>query len=376
MMSLLATSDVSALRDLIVLFSSLGLVVLGVWMWRLMARPGSRQGARDRRLQTMIVLGMLAFASAPIIFLALNASRLQPSAFAGMEPVRTVLKAPTRVGGIDMPAGTRLQLEHDNQLESFVSAVFPAPVPVYGTPATRVTRQLRTVQRNGTQVQEPAGAYVTMAGDQTIEGWTCTATAIAGRRRPTLHYQLAHDGSPRAFEGCLAGDGNLIDGQALPVGSDIGAAKYADKPAVRWRVSSGDDKVFTVLGIPVYNATFWVDARRRVVGVQYAQLACRLTLGPITYAPGTEVESADGDWRKRFPDAWFFKTSSARPASQASGAIAPGAWVVQSPDGALRGTLAARGEPRTLARDKSARTPSFTAPAQDEPCLAAPPRQG
>jgi hypothetical protein len=376
MMSLLASSDVSALRDLIVLLSSVGLVALGVWMWRLMARPGPRQGPRDRRLQAMIVLGMLAFASAPIIFLALNVSRMQPSSFAGMEPTRTILSAPARIGGIDMPAGTRLQLEREGQLESFVAASFPSPVSVYGAPAVRLTRQLRVIQRDGDEVHEPAGAYVTMAGDQTIEGWTCTAGVVVGRRRPTLHYQLARDGSARAFEGCLAGEGNLVDGRALPAGTDIGAAKYADKPAIRWRISTGEDKLFTVLGIPVYNATFWVDARHQVVGVQYAQLACRLTLGAITYAPGTEVESADGDWRKRFPDAWYFKTSSARPASQVSGEIKPGTWVVQSPDGVLRGQMTARGEPRTLGRDKSTRTPSFAAPAQDAPCPPAAPRQG
>lgn len=376
MMSLLASGDVLALRDLVVLLSSIGLVVLGIWMWRLMARPVTRPGPRDRRLQAMIALGMLAFASAPIIFLALNVSRLQPRSFAGMEPTRTVLTAPTRVGGIDMPAGTRLQLEREKQLDTFVSAVFPSPVQVYGAPAVRVTRQLRVVQRDGAEVHEPAGAYVTMAGDQTIDGWMCTAGPVAGRRRPTLHFQLARDGSARAFEGCLAGDGNLVDGQTLPPGSDIGAAKYPDKPAIRWRISAGDDKVFTVLGIPLYNATFWVDARHHVVGVQYAQLACRLTLGAVTYAPGTEVESADGDWRKRFPDAWIFKTSSARPATQVGGDIAPGAWVVQSPDGVLRGTMAARGEPRTLGRDKSVRSPSFAAPAQDVPCASPPPRQG
>ena len=375
MMSLLASTDVSALRDVIVLLSSVGLVALGVWMWRLMARPGPRQNARDRRLQAMIVLGMLAFASAPIIFLALNMSRMQPNSFAGMEPTRTILNAPARIGGIDMPAGTRLQLERENQPESFVAASFPGPVPVYGVPALRVTRQLRVVQRDGDEIHEPAGAYVTLAGDQTIEGWVCTAGAVTGRRRPTLHYQLARDGSAQAFEGCLAADGNLVDGQALPPGTDIGAARYIDRPAIRWRLSPGEDKVFTVRGIPLYNATFWVDARRHVVGVQYAQLACRLTLGSITYAPGTEVESADGDWRKRFPDAWYFKTSSTRAASQVDGDIKPGTWVVQSPDGVLRGQMTARGEPRTLGRDKSSRTPGFAAPAQDAPCptQAAPP---
>lgn len=376
MMSLLASSDVLALRDLIVLVSGLGLLVLGVWMWRLIARPAPRQGPRDRRLQTFIVLGMLAFASAPIVFFALNVSRLQPASFAGTEPTRTVLTAPTRVGGIDMPTGTRLQLEREQQLDSFSSAVFPAAVPVYGVPAIKLIRQLRVVQRDGDEFREPSGAYLTPVGDQVVDGWRCTATATPGRRPPTLHYLLARDGSARAFEGCLAAEGNLVDGRALPVGSDIGAAKYVDKPAIRWRISPTEDQVFVLRGIPVYNATFWVDARRRLVGVQHAQLACRLTLGPVTYAPGTEIESVDGDWRKRFPDAWFFKTSPTRLATQVSGDIAPGAWVVQSADGVLRGTMAARGEARTLGRDKSTRAPGFAPPAQDQPCPFDPTPQG
>lgn len=368
MMSLLASSNVLALRDLIVLLSGVGLAVLGIWMWRLISRPVPRQAARTRRLQALIAGGMLAFASAPIIFFALNVSRLQPASFAATEPTRTVLTAPTRVGGIDMPVGTRLQLEREKQLDSFSLAVFPAPVTAYGVPATRIIRQLRVVQHDGDAAREPTGAYVTVERDQSVDGWLCTASVVDGRRRPTLHFQLARDGSARAFEGCLAAEGNLVDGRALPLGSDIGAAKYPDKPAIRWRISPGEDRLFTVLGIPVYNATFWVDDRRQVVGVQHAQLACRLTLGPVTYAPGTEVESADGDWRKRFPDAWFFKTSSTRAASQGGASIAPGTWVVQSPDGVLRGTIASRGEPRTLGRDKSIRSPSFAAPAQDVPC--------
>lgn len=369
-----ASNDVVALRDLIVLVSGVGLVVLGVWMWRLMSRPVTRQQPRDRRLQTLIVLGMLAFASAPIIFLAVNFSRFQPTSFASVEPNRMVLSAPARIGGIDMPSGARLQLEQEDHPESFSAATFTSPVQAYGVPALRISRQLRVVQRDGDEVHEPTGAYVTVSGDQTVDGWTCTAGAVDGRRRPTLHFQLARDGSARAFEGCLAADGNLVDGHALPVGSDIGAAKYPDKPAIRWRISPGEDKVFTVRGIPVYNATFWVDGHHQVVGVQYAQLACRLTLGPVTYAPGTEIESADGDWRKRFPDAWYFKTSSSRLATQVGSEIKPGAWMVQSPDGVLRGTMAARGEARTLARDKSTRTPGFAAPAQDEACpFVAPP---
>ncbi|QEI04592.1 hypothetical protein FXN63_01140 [Pigmentiphaga aceris] len=374
-MTSFASNDVLALRDLIVLISGLGLVVLGIWMWRLISRPVTRQQPRDRRLHTMIVLGMLAFASAPIIFLAFNFSRLQPTSFATEEPTRTVLNAPTRVGGIDMPSGTRLQLEREEQLDSFSSAVFTSPVQAYGVPAMRINRQLRVTQRDGDEVHEPTGAYVTVAGDQTVDGWTCTSGAVEGRRRPTLHFQLARDGSARAFEGCLTAAGNLVDGHALPLGSDIGAAKYPDRPAIRWRVSPGDDKLFTVRGIPVYNATLLVDAKRQVVGVQHAQLACRLTLGPVTYAPGTEIESADGDWRKRFPDAWFFKTSSTRLATQVGGDITPGAWVVQSPDGVLRGTMAARGDARTLGRDKSTRTPGFAAPAQDEPCPFVPAAQ-
>ncbi|WYX11899.1 hypothetical protein WJ978_14930 [Achromobacter xylosoxidans] len=49
------------------------------------------------------------------------------------EAARNVtLEAPTTVAGIVMPAGTRLKLQDEGQLETYVEAEFAQPVAMYG----------------------------------------------------------------------------------------------------------------------------------------------------------------------------------------------------------------------------------------------------
>ena len=61
------------------------------------------------------------------------------------EAARNVtLQATTTVGGIAMPAGTRLKLQDEGQLETYLEAEFPHPVAMYGVQASSARRYLQS----------------------------------------------------------------------------------------------------------------------------------------------------------------------------------------------------------------------------------------
>ncbi|QEI04591.1 hypothetical protein FXN63_01135 [Pigmentiphaga aceris] len=121
----------------------------------------------------------------------------------------------------------------------------------------------------------------------------------------------------------------------------------------RWRVSAPREEMVVLRGVPVFKTSFLLDDARRLSFVEHGELACRLSLGDFVYPAGTEIESADGDWRTRAPDAWMFITTANRQALRKSEAVAGGDWVVQSLDGRLHDVIPAAQTRRPFARFKT-----------------------
>ncbi len=170
--------------------------------------------------------------------------------------LRVTLQAPARVAGIDMPAGSELVLKEQDRLDSFERAAFPAPVTVYGFQASAVRRFLDRGEQGRHYV--PRRLRMTLAGDQTWEGWRC-----AGGKPLTA--DLAPGGTPQWVDGCVLAAGNRLAGAGL-----------------RGRIHlDGEHRPVRALGA----------------------LAEPFTLGALSYPAGTRV-------RVRFaagqPESWWF----------------------------------------------------------------------
>src|SRR5690606_11584463 len=88
------------------------------------------------------------------------------------------LSEAARVGGIDMPAGTRLSLEVAHAPDTYNRADFPHPVSAHGVQALRIERYIHLEHEPDTY--RLTGAYplamrVTGPGTQIVQGWRCDA---------------------------------------------------------------------------------------------------------------------------------------------------------------------------------------------------------
>ncbi|CRQ66910.1 hypothetical protein PAERUG_P45_London_17_VIM_2_12_12_00882 [Pseudomonas aeruginosa] len=150
-----------------------------------------------------------------------------------------VLERPTRLGGIEMPAGTRLKLELKHQPESFREAEFPTPVTIRGVATRHLQRWLQSEQDNPQDPWKTTGVHPTSLrlrgeGVAEIEGWRCDASQ-------EIAFASERDGRPAAFEGCSLATGNRADDIDFPAGARLFASDgmvYTDgyRDAERWRV--------------------------------------------------------------------------------------------------------------------------------------------
>jgi hypothetical protein len=324
------------------LLSLPALIVLAVWIVRLAARPAARAEARRRWLRTLLGVGLLVPASLPCVLITAMVWQARAERAALHVATHHRLDAPARIGGIDLPAGTQLELGRADDRDSFVYADFPDGHTVFGVRTRRIFRNVNTrsgPDRSGTSVSIAAEA------DTWVDGWHCGATP--GSLLQALTMTLPADGSPARLTACRAADGNRVDGHALPAESEITAVADRQDPAGRWDIVLPRQAFFPVRGVPVYLARFRVDDAHRVTTLTSAELACRLTLGPITYAPGTEVSGRE---EASVPDAWVFQTGAGRVATRDGVPIEAGARLVQSPDGRLHRIVPAREAPGPFAR--------------------------
>lgn len=334
---------------LVWLVSLPALIALGVWLFRLATRPATRADARRRSLRTLIGLGLLALASVPCVVVTFIVYEFRTETAARHAATHHRLDAPARIGGIDLPAGTQLELRLPNDRESFQSATFPAVHTVYGVKTRRISRFVDT----RLDADRPQVTVSIDAEDVTwIDGWHCQAGS--GTLTRTVSVTVAADGASARLERCHAANGNAVDGFPIPPGSEIAAVTGRTAPspgdARRWDIVLPRQAFFPVRGVPVYLARFQVDDAHHTTMLESAELACRLTLGTVTYAPGTEVGGRDEAGRARFPDAWVFQTDAARVATQDGAAVEAGAWIVQSLDGRLHEIVPARIAPGPFAR--------------------------
>lgn len=322
---------------LIYLSSFVAGIWLLVWLSLLAFSPRARQRLRRRwpsrgllMLLLLIPLGLRAWLEIGLWQYERERAREEAAHSA-------VLERPSRLGGIEMPAGTRLKLELKHQPESFREAEFPTPVTIRGVATRHLQRWLQSEQDDPQAPWKTTGVHPTSLrlrdeGVAEIEGWRCDASQ-------EIAFASERDGRPAAFEGCSLATGNRADEIDFPAGARLFASDgmvYTDgyRDAERWRVMPETGQRVSVRGIALSGGALAFDRDRHLYGLGGTVLAEALQLGAWHYPAGTEVSlSPRAAWRAQHPHAWLFSPTH-EAASHASGErLEHGTSLLQTPDG-------------------------------------------
>lgn len=210
------------------------------------------------------------------------------------EAARNVtLQQPTTVSGVQMPAGTRLKLQDEGKLETYIEASFPQAVPMLGVEATWVRRYLDAEYEKETYAllsRHPRSVILRGAGVQEVQGWRCDATQ-------EIEFDVMPDGAIKAFEQCVLAAGNRAAGMEITAGAVLRGSDgtvYTDgsRDPDRWRVEVKGDAAVQVFGLYLSRPSIYLDASRDVLRVTDAELACSTPFGGLTYAAGTQFKTA------------------------------------------------------------------------------------
>lgn len=281
-----------------------GLVLLG-WLLVVATSSGARRTVRKYwKTSSLVFLVLLvpfafyAWVQAVIWQVGRESDRA--------EAARNItLPQPTTVGGILMPAGTRLKMQDEGQLETYVEAEFPQPVAMYGVQASSARRYLDTeydMETYALRGRYPRTVILRGAGSQAVLGWQCDATQ-------DIELDVARDGALQGLKQCVLGAGNRADALdiapgSIAYGSDGTVYTDGSRDPDRWRIEIKDPVAVKVFGLPLSNPRLYLDDTRRLLRVSDAELACATQLGPVSYAAGTQVRSVRrgrGDDREPYP---------------------------------------------------------------------------
>jgi hypothetical protein len=285
-----------------------------------------------RRIAAMLVLAVIGG-----VFPARQASRwLDDQRAARRDAAHTVVLDEARtLGGIAMPAGTRLLLRVPGRPDTFESATFPTPVPVAGIAVTGLQRYLA---KAGDQDYRATGASATLAQDETVEGWRC------GRGHKV---EFKADNDALRFSSCHLAAGNTVDGQPLPAGTWVslrqGARPASDFRHVDgWLLRTDGSEAAVVADMPLLKAELRLDRDRKLVWFE-GSLGKEYVLGPMTYPTGTRVATAGAALAGVQAGDLVFSPSRGRSADRNDGdSVQAGQSVLQARDGTVRAVMSNR----------------------------------
>ncbi len=219
---MIPVAPIPLIVPLIYLSSFVAGIWLLVWLSLLAFSPRARQRLRRRwpsrgllMLLLLIPLGLRAWLEIGLWQYERERAREEAAHSA-------VLERPTRLGGIEMPAGTRLKLELKHQPESFREAEFPTPVTIRGVATRHLQRWLQSEQDNPQDPWKTTGVHPTSLrlrgeGVAEIEGWRCDASQ-------EIAFASERDGRPAAFEGFILAPGNRAENIVSPAGARLFAS--------------------------------------------------------------------------------------------------------------------------------------------------------
>ncbi|CUX49236.1 hypothetical protein [Agrobacterium genomosp. 13] len=242
---------------------------------------------------------------------------------------RPELLEPSRLGQIDMPKGTKLELAIANDREAFDRAVFPHSVRVADIDAVEIARYIaiKTNENYEAVGFTPQTMRITGNGVTTQSGWRCDATQ-------PVEFDLSPDGGISAFSNCTLADGNVVDGISLPKGTSLRASTgnvYIDGfvDSDRWVLDTAQDQTVHIDSFDLSEAMLALDGERKLHEIRRGVLSKDATLGTLHHAAGTNIRYNPRHLRKDYPGAWLIIP----PLPAADAPPVPSHDIVQGRDG-------------------------------------------
>jgi len=303
-----------------------GLLLLG-WALVLAVSAGARRAVRKYWKTSALLFVAL---SVPFAFYAwVQAVFWQvENESSRREAARNItLQQPATVGGVDMPAGTRLKLQDEGKIDTYVEAAFPQAVPLYGVQAITVRRYLDTEYDKDTYAtlgRHPRTVILRGAGDQAVLGWRCDATQ-------DIEFDVEPDGAMKMLSKCVLGAGNAAAGMEIARGAVLygsNGTAYTDgsRDADRWRIEINDPVAVRVFGLALSDPRIYLDAGRNLLRVGDSALACPTQFGGLSYPAGTLVKTVrrgSGDAREPYPGVLVFSPWNGMAAQRGGHADVP-----------------------------------------------------
>lgn len=319
---------------LLLLLSCLtGLWLIG-WLLLLAFSKRARRRLSNRPRRGIALLVVLALLSTPGYVLQYGLFSLRHEHAKRQAALRVTLPQAQAVAGVNMPAGTRLALQVEGELDTFVLAEFDPPADAYGVQATRIERYLSADYDDHYNVvrRYPGIVHVWGKGVQKVSGWQCDTAK-------KLTFAAKDKGDHIDFRECTLAEGNRVGDVPLPAGAEVQArsssrAAQAQAEPVDWTVSLYGRQPLKVAGLWLGNLALRVDDNRARMAVSYGVLACPLKLGRIHYPAQTQVRQAGTLLRDETPDAWIFTPDLGMRAERDDGtAVTEGSSILQRLDG-------------------------------------------
>ncbi len=296
---------------LIITLGPLALIILVVWAVLLFSQPRRRANFKNNPWPRILLL-------IPLLVLGVYYAGFQWAVYQfdkefeqELASRQHVLKEPGRFAGVDMPAGTELELAVLGDPDSVSWARFPAAVMVGGAPVLALKRPRPDLADSNWQL--------TMAGDAELEGWQCD-----GRQMLEMKADPSAE-SGFQFVSCFLAKGNQITGWSpyaaatnvneapafvldLPAGTLVQARPagtlYIDgqRDQDRWAIRVEDSGLqLRAWGLSLERAYFSVDKNKALLYLSQGRLVQDIQLGGFSYPAGTRVSTPNYRFFPQWP---------------------------------------------------------------------------
>ena len=319
-------------------------VCLLIWLLRLLLSRRARSRFAARPVLGIVLMLVLALAASFYLSFQYQVWQIDRE-FARRDAARRVTLAQAQtLGGVLMPAGARLTLAKEGELETFTEALFDRrrrPL-AFVSPASNATCTPTTIPRR-------TRSCAAIRTPSTCGRGPAAGRGLVVRYEPETAPARGGRGNAARIRRMRAGRGNAIEGawgtgRPEPSCCGWGGVVYTDghREPVNWMVRVRDPLGLPLAGLTLGRPTVQLDENRQLLAVSDAELACPLTLGEMRYPAGTQVKTAGYPLRQRFPSqSWVFSPVAPGQATRAgqSQPVNDGTAVVQAPGGAVLGLL-------------------------------------
>lgn len=296
---------------LLLLLGQLALVVLLIWAVSLVVQAKRRANFKKKPWPRILLLIPLFVLAAYYSAIQWKLYQFKQAQQAELRSRQHTLQEPDHYAGINMPAGTKLELSISGDPDSVSWARFPEAVMVGNAPVLAFERPRPDLANSSWQLH--------LAHDTELEGWQCDS------KQPLTMEQDPKAKNGFRFVSCFLAQGNQITGWSplaaaanmttapdfvldIPAGtlmqSRPNGTLYTngERDQDRWMVRvEADGLLIKAWGLPLERAYFAVDANKQLLYLSHAKLAHEAKLGGLSYPAGTRVSTPNYRFYPQWP---------------------------------------------------------------------------